>query len=116
MNTWSKHNINSDLSTKVAPTVTFKWNVLLDLSGQAVTKTLSLLMVELLLQVLCQSTGTMTIRVIRDDGGVGDIPGVQGGSGGSVGSAQQRLDWHKNSDLGSDVTDAQFLVHIGTNS
>ena len=30
----------------------------------------------------------MTIRVIRGDEGVGDIPGVRGGSGGSVGSVQ----------------------------
>ena len=33
--------------------VTFEWNVLLDLSGEAATKTFSLLKVELLLQVLC---------------------------------------------------------------
>ena len=31
----------------------------------------------------------MAVWVIRGDEGVGDIPGVQGGSGGSVGSAQQ---------------------------
>ena len=30
----------------------------------------------------------MTVRVIRGDGGVGDIPGVRGVSGESVGSAQ----------------------------
>ena len=30
----------------------------------------------------------MTIRVIRGDEGVGDIPGVRGGSGEPVGSAQ----------------------------
>ena len=45
----------------------------------------------------------MTIWVIRDCKGVGDIPGVRGGFGGSVGSAQLRLDCHKNSDLGSEV-------------
>ena len=33
--------------------VMFKWNVLLDLSGGAATKTLSSLNAELLLQVLC---------------------------------------------------------------
>ena len=33
----------------------------------------------------------MTIRVIRGDEGVGDIPGVQGGSGEPVGSAQYSL-------------------------
>ena len=30
----------------------------------------------------------MTVRVIRGDEGMGDIPGVQGGSGESKGSAQ----------------------------
>ena len=30
----------------------------------------------------------MTVWVIRGDEGMGDIPGVQGGSGESVGSAQ----------------------------
>ena len=30
----------------------------------------------------------MTVRVIRGDEGVGDIPGVRGGSGEPVGSAQ----------------------------
>ena len=39
-------------------------------------------MMEPLLQVLCESTRTMTIRVIHGDEGVGDIPGVRGGSGG----------------------------------
>ena len=34
------------------------------------------LMMELLLQVLSQSTRAMTIWVIRGDKGVGDIPGV----------------------------------------
>ena len=61
------------------------------------------LVTEFLLQVLCQSTGTMTIWVIRGDGGVGDFPGIQGVQGESVGSAQLILDWHKNSDLGSEV-------------
>ena len=68
--------------------VTFGLNVRLDLSGKATTKSLCLLQTELLLKVLCESTWTVTIRVIRGDEGVGDIPGVQGGSGGSVGSAQ----------------------------
>ena len=45
------------------------------------TKMLCLLMAELLLQVLCQSTGTLAIWVIRGDKGVGDIPGVQGVQG-----------------------------------
>ena len=64
------------------PCVMFKWNILLDLSGWAATKTLSLLMMELLLQVLGESTWTVAVRVIRGDEGVGDIPGVQGGSRG----------------------------------
>ena len=45
----------------------------------------------------------MTVRVIRGCEGVGDIPGVRGGFRGSVGSAQCRLDCHKNSDLRSEV-------------
>ena len=36
---------------------------------------------ELLLKILGESTRIMTIWVIRGDGGVGDIPGVRGGSG-----------------------------------
>ena len=56
------------------------------------TKTFSLLKTKLLLQVLGQSTWAMTIWVIRDDEGMGDIPGIQGGFRGSVGSAQLRLD------------------------
>ena len=39
---------------------------------------------ELLLQVLCKSTWTVTIRMIRGDEGVGDIPGIRGGSGESA--------------------------------
>ena len=34
----------------------------------------------------------MAIRVICDDEGMGDIPGIRGGSGESAGSAQQVLD------------------------
>ena len=37
----------------IPPVVMFKWNVLLDLSGWAATKTLGSLNAELLLQVLC---------------------------------------------------------------
>ena len=43
---------------------------------------------ELLLQVLGESTQTVTVRVIRGDEGMGDIPGVRGDSGESKGSAQ----------------------------
>ena len=66
----------------------FEWNVLLDLSRGAVTKTLCSLVMELVLQVLCESTGTMTIWVIHGGEGVGDIPGIRGGFRGSVGSLQ----------------------------
>ena len=77
------------ISTLVAAnSVTFGLNVRLDLSWEATTKSLSPLQTELLLQVLGKSTGTVAIRVIHGDEGVGDIPGVQGVSGGSVGSAQ----------------------------
>ena len=55
---------------------------------QATTKSLGPLQTEFLLQVLGESTWTMTVRVIRGDEGVGDIPGVQGDSGEPVGSAQ----------------------------
>ena len=41
-----------------------------------------------MLQVLGESTRAMTVWVIRGDEGVGDIPGVRGGSGEPVGSAQ----------------------------
>ena len=61
--------------------VTFRLNVRLDLSGQATTKSLSSLNAELMLKILGESTWAVAIRVIRGDGGVGDIPGVQGGSG-----------------------------------
>ena len=56
--------------------VMFEWNVLLNLSGEAATKMFSSLMTELLLQVLGQSTRAMTVWMICDDEGVGDIPGI----------------------------------------
>ena len=56
----------------------FKGNVLLDLSGGAATKMLCSLTMELLLQVLGQSTGAMAVRVICGDEGVRDIPGIRG--------------------------------------
>ena len=56
--------------------VTFEWNVLLNLSGWAATKTFSSLMMELLLQILSQSTRAMTVWMIRGDKGVEEIPGV----------------------------------------
>ena len=48
------------------------------------TKSLSLLRTKSLFQVLNKSTRTVAIRVIRGDEGVGDIPGVRGGSGGGL--------------------------------
>ena len=47
---------------------------------------------QLSFEVLSETTRAVTVWVIRVDEGVGDIPGVQGGSRGSAGSAQQRLD------------------------
>ena len=61
--------------------VTFELNVLLNLSCGAATKTFGSLNAELLLQVLCKSTWVMTVRVIRGDEGVGDIPGIRGVQG-----------------------------------
>ena len=66
----------------------FGLNVWLNLSGKATTKSLCSLQTKLLPKVLCESTWTVTIRVIRGDEGVGDIPGIQGGSGEPAGSAQ----------------------------
>ena len=67
---------------RVLVCVTFEWNVLLDLSGKAATKTFSSLVTELLLQILSQSTRAVTVWMIHDDEGVGDVPGVQGVQGG----------------------------------
>ena len=61
--------------------VTFGWNALLDLSDWAVTKMLSSLMVELLLQILGQSARAVAIWVIHGDEGIGDILGVRGVQG-----------------------------------
>ena len=64
--------------------VTFELNVRLDLSGKATTKSLSSLEAELLFEILGESTWAMTVWVIRGDEGMGDVPGVRGGSGESV--------------------------------
>ena len=61
--------------------VTFKWNTLLDLSREAATKAFGSLVTEFLLQVLGESTGTMTIGMIHDGEGMGDIPGIRGVQG-----------------------------------
>ena len=59
----------------------FKQNVLLNLSGEAATKTFSSLKTELLLQVLGESTRALTVQVIHGGEGMGDIPGVRGVQG-----------------------------------
>ena len=61
--------------------VTFELNALLDLSWRATTKSLSSLRTKSVLQVLGENTRTLSVRVICGDEGVGDIPGIQGGSG-----------------------------------
>ena len=66
------------------------------------TKTFGMLQAQLLLKVLGKSTGFVGIRMICDDKGMGDIPGILGGSGESAGSVIE-LDCHKNSDLRSEV-------------
>ena len=70
------------LSTYAPPsfTVTFGLNVRLDLSGKATTKSLCSLGAELILEILGESTWVLIIWMIRGDEGVGDIPGVRGGS------------------------------------
>ena len=71
-------------STQHGTIVTFGLNVRLDLSGKATTKSPGSLCTEPLFKVLGESTWTLAVRVIRGDEGVGDIPGVQGGSGESL--------------------------------
>ena len=85
-------NVNNRFRLVFVPTydVTFGLNVRLDLSGEATTKSLSSLCAELLLKILGESTWTVAVWVIRGDEGVGDIPGVRGGSGESSSSAQDR--------------------------
>ena len=78
----NKYRENNEVQSTMVTTVivTFEWNALLNLSGEAVTKTFSSLDTELMLQILGQSTRTMTIWMIRGEG-VGDIPGVRGVQG-----------------------------------
>ena len=66
---------------RVGLSVTFGLNVRLYLSGKATTKSLSSLSAELVLEILGEGTGTVTVWVIRGCEGVGDFPGVRGGSG-----------------------------------
>ena len=65
----------------VAGSVTFELNVRLDLSGKATTQSLRSLCTKLLFKILGESTWAVAIWVIRGDEGVGDIPGIRGGSG-----------------------------------
>ena len=60
----------------------FELNVRLDLSRKATTKLFCPLCTKLLFKVLGESTQAVAVWVIRGDEGVGDIPGVRGGSGG----------------------------------
>ena len=64
--------------------VTFGLNVRLDLSGKATTKSLCVLCTKLLLKILGEGTRTVAVWVICGDEGMGDIPGVRGGSGESL--------------------------------
>ena len=59
----------------------FGLNVRLDLSRKATTQSLRSLCAKFLLEILGESRGIMIVWVIRGDGGVGDIPGIRGGSG-----------------------------------
>ena len=88
----SAHNTSSSSRTWF---VTFKWNTLLSLSKVAATKMFGALLMQLLLEVLCKSTRTLSIRVIHDGRGRGRYPRHTRWFRGSVGSAQQWLDWHK---------------------
>ena len=54
--------------------VTFEWNVLLDLSRVAATKTFGLLLTQLLLEVLSKSTWIMGVWVIHGVQGRGRYP------------------------------------------
>ena len=71
-----------DVDPEEGVIVMFGLNVRLNLSGKATTESLSSLQTEPLLQVLGESTWTMTKMVIRGVEGMGDVPGVRGGSGG----------------------------------
>ena len=68
--------------------VTFKWNILLDLSGEAATKSFGVLSAEFSLKVLSKSTWAMAIWVIRCGRGRGRYPRHTRWFRGSAGSAQ----------------------------
>ena len=71
--------------------VMFKWNVLLDLSREAATKSFGVLGTEFSLKVLSKSTRAMAIRVICCGRGRGRYPRCTRWFRGSVGSAQRDL-------------------------
>ena len=48
---------------------------------KAATQSLCMLCTKSVLKILGEGTRTVTVWVIRGDEGVGDIPGVRGGSG-----------------------------------
>ena len=58
----------------------------------AATLMLSSLLVQLLLQVLCESIWFVTVRMIQGCEGVRDVPGIQGGSGGICKFCNRQLD------------------------
>ena len=68
------------------PIVMFGLNAWLDLSKVAATKVFGTLLAQLLFEVLGESTWFGVIQVIQGDVGMGDIPGIRGGSGKSVDS------------------------------
>ena len=72
--------------------VTFEWNVLLDLSRVAVTKTFCSLLMQPMSEVLCKSTRTLSVRMIHDGRGRGRYPRHMRWFRGSVDSVQLGLD------------------------
>ena len=53
-------------SLSASTLVTFEWNILLDLSGKAATKSFGSLGVEFSLKILSESSRAMTVWVIHD--------------------------------------------------
>ena len=86
-------------------------DVTFGLSKVAATKTFGTLLMQLVFEVLGESTWFRVIQVIQGDMGMGDIPGVQGGSGESVGSLGKLAQLtHKNSDLGSECANGTCYI------
>ena len=77
----------------------------------ATTLALHTLHLKLVLQILCESRRFMGIGVVQGCKGVGDVLGIQGGSGGICMFRVTLLDWQKNSDLGSkSATDTSYIL------